>query len=70
MVLWARSEESADRARDKVEADVYTDLEALSDRTLVIEAIVEDHDAKAALYSPAASSPRTRSSRPPPRRCR
>ena len=51
VVLWARSEESADRARDKVEADVYTDLEALSDRTLVIEAIVEDQASKAALYA-------------------
>ncbi len=44
VVLWARSEESANRARDKVEADVYTDLDALSDRTLVIEAVVEDHE--------------------------
>ena len=50
VVLWARSEESASRARDKVEADVYTDLDALSDRTLVIEAVVEDHAAKTALY--------------------
>jgi 3-hydroxybutyryl-CoA dehydrogenase len=51
VVLWARSEESATRARDKVEADVYTDLEALGDRTFVIEAIVEDRAAKAALYA-------------------
>jgi 3-hydroxybutyryl-CoA dehydrogenase len=51
VVLWARSEESASRARDKVDADVYTDLEALSDRTLVIEAVIEDHDSKAGLYS-------------------
>ncbi|MGH2837726.1 MAG: 3-hydroxyacyl-CoA dehydrogenase family protein [Thermoleophilaceae bacterium] len=51
VVLWARSEESANRARDKVEAEVYTDLEALSDRTLVIEAVVEDHDSKTSLYS-------------------
>jgi 3-hydroxyacyl-CoA dehydrogenase len=50
VVLWARSEESADRARGKVEADVYTDLDALSDRTLVIEAIVEDLEQKVALY--------------------
>jgi 3-hydroxyacyl-CoA dehydrogenase len=50
VVLWARSEESASRVRDSVEADVYTDLDALADRTLVIEAIVEDHSAKAALY--------------------
>jgi 3-hydroxyacyl-CoA dehydrogenase len=51
VVLWARSEESANRARDKVEAEVYTDLEALADRTLVIEAVVEDHASKAALYA-------------------
>ena len=51
VVLWARSEESATRARDKVDADVYTDLDALSDRTLVIEAVIEDHDEKASLYS-------------------
>jgi 3-hydroxybutyryl-CoA dehydrogenase len=51
VVLWARSEESASRARDKVEAEVYTDLEALSDRTLVVEAVVEDHDTKTSLYS-------------------
>ena len=50
VVLWARSEESASRARDKVEANVFTDLEALSDRTLVIEAVVEDHDSKTSLY--------------------
>ena len=50
VVLWARSEESADRAREKTEHEVFTDLEALADRTLVIEAIVEDHAEKAALY--------------------
>ena len=51
VVLWARSEESANRARDAVEADVYTDLDALGDRTFVIEAIVEDHASKATLYA-------------------
>src|SRR5687767_681909 len=50
VVLWARSAASADRAREKVDAEVFTDLDALSDRTLVIEAVVEDLDAKAALY--------------------
>ena len=34
-----------------MEAEVYTELEALSDRTLVIEAMVEDHATKSALYS-------------------
>jgi 3-hydroxyacyl-CoA dehydrogenase len=51
VVLWARSEESAERARGATDADVFTELEALSDRTLVIEAIVEDQGSKAALYS-------------------
>jgi 3-hydroxyacyl-CoA dehydrogenase len=51
VVLWARSEESAERARGATDADVFTELEALSDRTLVIEAIVEDHAAKAGLYT-------------------
>lgn len=50
VVLWARSEESADRARGKVEAAVYTDLDALADRTVVVEAVVEDFASKAALY--------------------
>lgn len=50
VVLWARSEESADRARGKVEAEVYTDLDALTDRTIVIEAVVEEQAVKTALY--------------------
>jgi 3-hydroxyacyl-CoA dehydrogenase len=51
VVLWARSEESAERARGATDADVFTELEALSDRTLVIEAVVEDQATKTALYS-------------------
>lgn len=51
VVLWARSEESAERARGATDADVFTELEALTDRTLVIEAIVEDQPTKATLYS-------------------
>ena len=51
VVLWARSEESAERARGATDADVLTELEALHDRTIVIEAIVEDHAAKAGLYT-------------------
>ena len=51
VVLWARSEESAELARGKVEADVLTDLDALSDRTVVIEAVVEDLSSKVALYA-------------------
>jgi 3-hydroxybutyryl-CoA dehydrogenase len=51
VVLWARSEESADRVRDRVDTQVFTELEALFDRTIVIEAVVEDHATKAALYT-------------------
>ena len=51
IVLWARSQASAERAREKVDAEVFTDLDALADRTLVIEAVVEDHEQKAALYA-------------------
>jgi 3-hydroxyacyl-CoA dehydrogenase len=51
VVLWARSEASAERARAATPATVTTDLDALSDRTLVIEAIVEDRGEKAALYA-------------------
>jgi 3-hydroxyacyl-CoA dehydrogenase len=57
VVLWARSEESADRVRGKVEHEVFTDLEVLSDRTLVIEAIVEDRAEKASLYGQLALAP-------------
>lgn len=65
VVLWARSDDSAERARETVErirgrmvhgaeageVTISTDLGALADRTLVVESIVEDHDAKAALLS-------------------
>jgi 3-hydroxyacyl-CoA dehydrogenase len=53
VTLWARSEASADRARSKIDANdiVTTSLEELADRTFVVEAIVEDHDAKVELLS-------------------
>lgn len=43
-VLWARSDASAERARSKLDGsgEVVTDLEALSDSTVVIEAVAED----------------------------
>ncbi len=43
-VLWARSESSAVRARERLEgaAPVITDLDDLGDRTVVIEAVAED----------------------------
>jgi 3-hydroxybutyryl-CoA dehydrogenase len=63
VLLLARSEESADRARATVEktlerlgaevdpdhVQIVTDPEALADATFVVEAVVEDHDIKARL---------------------
>ena len=53
VTLWARSEKSADKARTKIDAHdvVTTSLEELADRSFVVEAIVEDHDAKVELLS-------------------
>jgi 3-hydroxybutyryl-CoA dehydrogenase len=53
VLLWARSEESAERARSKLDDDdddrVVTDLADMGRATFVVEAIAEDHDAKADL---------------------
>src|SRR6059058_4709923 len=62
VVLWARSTESADRARASVEkacgkmdgvdpskVNVVGDLDALSEATFIVESIVEETDAKAEL---------------------
>jgi 3-hydroxybutyryl-CoA dehydrogenase len=51
VVVWARSEASAEAARSEIgdEANVVTDLSELDDRTFVVEAVVEDLDAKSAL---------------------
>jgi 3-hydroxybutyryl-CoA dehydrogenase len=46
VVLWARSEESATRAAEATGVRVVTDLKELSDRTMVVEAVVEDRDVK------------------------
>jgi 3-hydroxybutyryl-CoA dehydrogenase len=67
VVLWARSSASQERARKSVDkmcskleevdagrVQVVDDLEALSDATFVVEAIVEEHDAKAALWEKLA----------------
>ena len=53
VVVWARSEASAEAAAEDIGdgAQVVTDLGELSDRTYVIEAVVEDMDAKAALFA-------------------
>jgi 3-hydroxybutyryl-CoA dehydrogenase len=51
--LWARSDESAARAREKMGDDdrVVTTLEELGDATFLVEAVIEDHDAKVELLS-------------------
>lgn len=65
VLLWARSEASADRARATVEKlcgrakepidhgriTVVTDLQELFPATFLVEAIAEDHDMKAALLT-------------------
>lgn len=52
-LLWARSEASAERAleRTKGAAEVVTDVAALAESSLIVEAVVEDHAVKAALLS-------------------
>src|SRR5205085_4913532 len=52
-VVWARSEASADTASEEIGdgARVVTDLGELQDRTFVIEAVVEDLDAKSTLIA-------------------
>jgi 3-hydroxyacyl-CoA dehydrogenase len=54
VVMWGRSPESASRARETLgergaSVRIDTDLDALASSTFVLEAIVEDHQAKAAL---------------------
>jgi 3-hydroxyacyl-CoA dehydrogenase len=48
VLLYARSDESAARARERFDEDdaVVTDLAALRDATFVVEAVTEDHDVK------------------------
>jgi 3-hydroxybutyryl-CoA dehydrogenase len=69
VVLWARSQSSADRARaavDKVcskisegvdagRVSVATDLDAVADATIVVEAVVEDLPTKSALLKDVAA---------------
>jgi 3-hydroxybutyryl-CoA dehydrogenase len=66
VILWARSEDSADRARGSVEkacsrlteqgadparVQFVTDMDALLEATYLVEAIVEDHGSKSALLA-------------------
>jgi 3-hydroxybutyryl-CoA dehydrogenase len=52
VVMWARSEGSAQRASDAVDdaTDVVTELEALRSCTLVVEAVAEDAELKCNLH--------------------
>jgi 3-hydroxybutyryl-CoA dehydrogenase len=52
-VLRARSEESAEKARSRLDDSVrvVTDVSEFGDRSYVVEAIAEDHDAKVELLS-------------------
>lgn len=56
VVLWARSDASAERARGKVGdgVKVVTDLSELANATIVVESIVEELDAKRALLGELA----------------
>ena len=49
VLVWARSDASADAAR-REGFEVTTDLADLADRTFLVEAVIEDRDAKAALF--------------------
>jgi 3-hydroxyacyl-CoA dehydrogenase len=52
-LLWARSERSAARAAERIgpHAAVTTDLDALADRTVVVEAVAEDAAVKSDLLA-------------------
>ena len=69
VVLWARSDSSADRARARVEKlcakeaksegttgkiEVVREFDALAETSFLVEAVVEDHPSKAALLSELA----------------
>jgi 3-hydroxyacyl-CoA dehydrogenase len=53
VILWARSDASAERASTVIEdvADVVTELEALRESTLVVEAVAEDRDIKHQMHA-------------------
>jgi 3-hydroxyacyl-CoA dehydrogenase len=52
-ILWARSEDSAERARERTggAAEVVTEVEALAESSLIVEAVIEDHAVKADLLA-------------------
>jgi len=51
VVVWARSEESAEKAAEKVAtARVVTDLDELAGCDIVVEAVAEDHEVKCEIH--------------------
>jgi 3-hydroxyacyl-CoA dehydrogenase len=58
VLLWARSDSSAEAAEDHIGdgVRVTTELAELSDRTFVLEAVVEDRSAKCRLYGELRAS--------------
>lgn len=75
VLMWARSPQSADRARatvakayaksvdselDPERVQVVTDLRALSSATFLVEAVAEDHGSKAAVLRELAANARER----------
>ena len=48
VMMWARSDDSAERAREKTrgKVEVFTDLSRLADATVVVESVVESHEVK------------------------
>jgi 3-hydroxybutyryl-CoA dehydrogenase len=67
VLLWARSDESADRGRKAIEkacskleanpdgVEIVTDLDELRRASFIVEAVVEEHEPKAALLKELAS---------------
>jgi 3-hydroxybutyryl-CoA dehydrogenase len=57
VIMWARSEHSAERVRERVgdHVDVVTDIEELAESTLVVEAVVEDLEVKKPLLGELGS---------------
>lgn len=53
VILWARSDASAERASTVIDdvAEVVTELEALRESTLVVEAVAEDRDVKHQMHA-------------------
>jgi 3-hydroxybutyryl-CoA dehydrogenase len=52
VVVWARSEQSAEKAAEKApDARVVTDIDHLKECAIVVEAVAEDHDVKCEIHA-------------------